>query len=257
MVYNNWGQGIRNKGWVEYPFLYYQVDISSSSIIGVAASLPGPYFSRKSSRARLTADRLLSSSSYEWQTTLGRSTFAYGTDFYSLFNSVYLKVAQQVFNTHFYHSPIQHDKNSQLTRDEFMMASSNGNIFRVTGPLWGEFTGDRWIPLTKASDAELWCFLDLRLNKRLNKQSWGWWFETPTCSLWRHCNVVPSWASYRISMVINLKKIKGVIRGYNMTVLMRGIHTISLQITLSSLTKADQCSWTELIFALDHYLMVN
>ena len=40
-----------------------------------------------------------------------------------------------------------------------MMTSSNGNIFRVTGPLWGEFTGDRWIPLTKASDAELWCFI--------------------------------------------------------------------------------------------------
>ena len=39
-----------------------------------------------------------------------------------------------------------------------MMKSSNGNIFRVTGPLCGEFTGDRWIPLTKASDAELWCF---------------------------------------------------------------------------------------------------
>ena len=39
-----------------------------------------------------------------------------------------------------------------------MMTSSNGNIFRVTGPLCGEFTGDRWIPLTKASDAELWCF---------------------------------------------------------------------------------------------------
>ena len=33
-----------------------------------------------------------------------------------------------------------------------MMTSSNGNIFRVTGPLCGEFTGDRWIPLTKASD---------------------------------------------------------------------------------------------------------
>ena len=39
------------------------------------------------------------------------------------------------------------------------MTSSNGNIFRVTGPLCGEFTGDRWIPRTKASDAELWCFL--------------------------------------------------------------------------------------------------
>ena len=25
------------------------------------------------------------------------------------------------------------------------------------------------------------------LNKRLSKQSWGWWFETPSRSLWRHC----------------------------------------------------------------------
>ena len=41
----------------------------------------------------------------------------------------------------------------------YMMTSSNGNIFRVTGPLCGEFTGHRWIPLTKVSDAELWCFL--------------------------------------------------------------------------------------------------
>ena len=42
---------------------------------------------------------------------------------------------------------------------EIMMTSSNGNIFRVTGPLCGEFTGHRWIPNTMASDAELWCFL--------------------------------------------------------------------------------------------------
>ena len=40
-----------------------------------------------------------------------------------------------------------------------MVTSSNGNIFRVTGPLWGESAGDRWIPLTEASEAELWCFL--------------------------------------------------------------------------------------------------
>ena len=40
-----------------------------------------------------------------------------------------------------------------------MMTSSNGSIFRVTGPLCGEFTGHRWIPLTKANKAELWCFL--------------------------------------------------------------------------------------------------
>ena len=52
-----------------------------------------------------------------------------------------------------------------------MMTSSNGNIFRVTGPLCGEFTGDRWIPRTKASDAGLDVFFDLRMNKRLSKQS--------------------------------------------------------------------------------------
>ena len=37
-----------------------------------------------------------------------------------------------------------------------MMMSSNGNIFRVTGHLCDEFSGLRWIPRTKASDAELW-----------------------------------------------------------------------------------------------------
>ena len=30
--------------------------------------------------------------------------------------------------------------------------------------------------------------LSSALNKRLSKQSWGWWFETPSHSLWRHCN---------------------------------------------------------------------
>ena len=69
-----------------------------------------------------------------------------------------------------------------------MMTSSNGNIFRVTGPLCGEFTGHWWIPLTKASDTELWCFLLSCLNKRLSKQAWGWWFETTSRALWRHCN---------------------------------------------------------------------
>ena len=40
-----------------------------------------------------------------------------------------------------------------------MMTSSNGNNFRVTGHLCGEFIGPWWIPRTKASDAGLWCFL--------------------------------------------------------------------------------------------------
>ena len=40
-----------------------------------------------------------------------------------------------------------------------IMTPSNGNIFHVTSLLCGEFTGQQWIPPTKASDAELWCFL--------------------------------------------------------------------------------------------------
>ena len=68
------------------------------------------------------------------------------------------------------------------------MTSSNGNIFRVTGLFCKEFTGHRWIARTKASDADV--FFDLRPNKRLNKQWWGWWFETPSSPLWRHYNEV-------------------------------------------------------------------
>ena len=39
-----------------------------------------------------------------------------------------------------------------------MITSFNGNIFYITGPLWGESTGHQWIPLKIASDVELWCF---------------------------------------------------------------------------------------------------
>ena len=46
-----------------------------------------------------------------------------------------------------------------IDHNSYMMSSSTGNIIRVTGPLCGEFTGHRWIPLTTASDKKLWCFL--------------------------------------------------------------------------------------------------
>ena len=69
-----------------------------------------------------------------------------------------------------------------------MMTSSNGNIFRVTGPLCGEFTGPGEFPAQRPVTRSFDVFFDLRLNKQLSKQSWGWWFETASCSLWRHCN---------------------------------------------------------------------
>ena len=75
----------------------------------------------------------------------------------------------------------------------FMMTSSNGNIFRITGPLCvrGIYRSpvnsphtER--PVTRSCDL----FFNLRLNNRLSKQSRRRWSETPTRSFWCHCNVL-------------------------------------------------------------------
>ena len=62
-------------------------------------------------------------------------------------------------------------------------------------PLTGEFPSQR--PVTLSFDV----FFHMHLNKWLNKQSWGWWFEMPSCSLWRQCNAIPSWVSCGVSFV--------------------------------------------------------
>ena len=49
-------------------------------------------------------------------------------------------------------------------------------------PVPGEFPAQR--PVTRSFDV----FFDLRQIKRLNKQSWGWWFETLSRPVWRHSN---------------------------------------------------------------------
>ena len=69
-----------------------------------------------------------------------------------------------------------------------MMTPSKENIFRVTGPLCGEFTGPSEFPTQRPVTRSFDVFFDLRLNKRLSKQPWGWWFETPSWSLWSQCN---------------------------------------------------------------------
>ena len=76
----------------------------------------------------------------------------------------------------------------KIRRNISMMTSSNGNIFALlaicagNSPEAGEFPAQR--PVARSFDV----FFDLCLNKRLRKQSWGWWFETLSRPLWRHCN---------------------------------------------------------------------
>ena len=93
----------------------------------------------------------------------------------------------------------------QATGRPIMMTLSNGNILRVTDPLCGEFTKDKWrgrcfhwmasswlvageFPSHRPVTQSFEIFCDPRLNKRLSKQSWGLWFETPSIPSWRHCN---------------------------------------------------------------------
>ena len=57
-------------------------------------------------------------------------------------------------------------------------------LFVGNSPVNGEFPSQG--PVTRS----FYVFFDLCLNRRLSKESWGWGFETPSRSLWRHCNVI-------------------------------------------------------------------
>ena len=67
----------------------------------------------------------------------------------------------------------------QMETFSVLLAICAGN-----SPVTGEFPAQR--PVTRSFDV----FFDLRPNKRLSKQWWGWWFETPSRPLWRHCNEI-------------------------------------------------------------------
>ena len=73
-------------------------------------------------------------------------------------------------------------------RDPYIMMTSSMEIFFAllaicagNSPVIGEFPAQRTV--TRSFDV----FFDLRSNKWLSKQSCGWWFETPSRPLWRHC----------------------------------------------------------------------
>ena len=73
---------------------------------------------------------------------------------------------------------------SELTWWRHQMETYSASLAFCAGnsPVPGEFPAQR--PVTRSFDV----FFDPRLNKRLSKQSWDWWFETLSCPLWRHCN---------------------------------------------------------------------
>ena len=71
-----------------------------------------------------------------------------------------------------------------------------------SSPVSGEFPSQG--PVSWSFDA----FFDLRLNKRLSKQSWCWWFGTLSCPLWRHCNKKANYLSLALNVVKQNNQIK-------------------------------------------------
>ena len=67
-------------------------------------------------------------------------------------------------------------------RHQMEISSALLDICAGTSSVPGEFPAQR--PVTQSFDV----FFYLRLNKRLSKHSWGWWFETLSRPLWHHCN---------------------------------------------------------------------
>ena len=104
------------------------------------------------------------------------------------------------FNVYFSTTCIMNKPSNEQSSCWFMMTSSNGNIFRVTGHLCGEFTGPgefpAQMPVTRSFDV----YFDLRLNKRLSKQPWDWWFETLSRPLRRHSNAETPWRSCDVTI---------------------------------------------------------
>ena len=76
----------------------------------------------------------------------------------------------------------------------------------VNWPLTGEFPAHRSVTRSFA------VFFDLRLNKRFSKQPWGWGVETPSPSLWRHCNgpVHTRYQNYVITMSTDILTLNDV-----------------------------------------------
>ena len=85
-------------------------------------------------------------------------------------------------------SSISHGICTSWWRHQMETFSALLTLCAGNSPVTGEFPSKR--PVTRSFDV----FSHLRLNKRLSKQSGGWWFETPLRSLWRHRNV-----AYRVS----------------------------------------------------------
>ena len=98
----------------------------------------------------------------------------YALCFFEIFITTTIEIMIQCCNER---TPIPWWRHQMKTFSAFLVICAGNS------PVPGEFPTQR--PVTRSFDV----FFDLRLNKRLSKQPWVWWFETLSCPLWRHRNV--------------------------------------------------------------------
>ena len=118
-----------------------------------------------------------------------KNDITYGPSFYLTLHVTYSKhCANEI-----YFDTLQHISRIEHLQDTegifFSWWRHQTETFSALLVIRAGLTGLRWIPHTKASDAELWCFLWSVSKKRLRKQSRGWWFQTQLSPLWRNRNV--------------------------------------------------------------------
>ena len=100
-----------------------------------------------------------------------------GCDYLSVPKSHISNDRERGSNSHHGITPVSTWWRHQMETFSALLAICAGN-----SPVPGEFPTQR--PVTRSLDV----YFDLRPNKRLSKQWWGWWFETQSCPLWHHCN---------------------------------------------------------------------
>ena len=103
---------------------------------------------------------------------------------YDSSTKIWKMVTDQTNYYHFHNIDfISFDKQERIniwSHDQFIHYSLHVDI--IGSYFHFKFPSQR--PVTRSFDV----FIDLRMNKWLSEQSWGWWFEMPSRSLWRHCN---------------------------------------------------------------------
>ena len=124
-----------------------------------------------------------------------------------------------------------HDDVIKMEKCSALLALCAGN-----SPAPGEIPAQR--PVTRSFDV----FFELRLNKPLNKQSWGWWFETRPRSLWRHCiDLVDNGIEYRKQFQ---RTMCGLFPGLAFFAQHRPILPISFRVLLLRTGAIMRCKWS-------------